>query len=114
MFSGDVYKLLEGTPDAAFVVTLEGEICFWNKAAEQLFGHKAEDVLTTTCYGVLQGKDALGTVVCTRECSVHHCAAHDQPIPLSSRGGDTLWAANLVSVSTIVFEDSRSGKPGGA
>ena len=45
MFAADVYKFLEGTADAAFVVTLEGEICFWNVAAERLFGYKAADVL---------------------------------------------------------------------
>lgn len=38
MLAGEVYKLLEGTADAAFAVTLDGEICFWNRAAEVLFG----------------------------------------------------------------------------
>ena len=108
MFAGDVYKLLEGTADAAFVVTVEGEICFWNAAAGRLFGYKADDVLNKTCYGVLQGKGALGTVVCTGECSVQHCAAHGKPIPafdleVATRSGRRIW----VSVSTIVFEDSR-------
>jgi PAS domain S-box-containing protein len=108
MFAGDVYKLLEGTADAAFVVTLEGEICFWNKAAEQLFGYQAGDVLDKTCYSVFQGKGALGTVVCTGECSVHHCAAHEQPIPafdleVTTHSGQRIW----IDVSTIVFEDSR-------
>ena len=108
MFSGDAYKLLEGTADAAFVVTLDREICFWNKAAEELFGYKAADVINKTCYDILQGKDALGTVVCSGECSVHHCVAHDLPIPafdleVTTRSGQRIW----VSVSTIVFEDSR-------
>ena len=49
MFAGDVYKLLEGTAEAAFVVTLEGEICFWNASAEQLFGYMAENVLNKRC-----------------------------------------------------------------
>jgi PAS domain S-box-containing protein len=108
MFAGDVYKLLEGTADAAFVVTVEGEICFWNTAAERLFGYRAEDVLNKTCYGVLQGKGALGTVVCTGERSVQHCAAHGKPISafdleVATRSGQRIW----ISVSTIVFEDSR-------
>ena len=45
MFAADVYKFLEGTADAAFVVPLEGESCFWNVAAERVFGYKAADVL---------------------------------------------------------------------
>jgi PAS domain S-box-containing protein len=108
MFAGDVYKLLEGTADAAFVVTLEGEICFWNAAAEQLFGYKAADVLNKTCDDVLKGKVALGSVVYTGECSVLRCAAHSESIPtfdleVTTGSGQRKW----VSVSTIVFEDSR-------
>ena len=108
MFSGDVYKLLEGTADAAFVVTLEREICFWNRAAEELFGYKTADVINKTCHDVLQGKDALGTVVCSGERSVHDCAAHGLTIPafdleVTTGSGQRIW----VSVSTIIFEDSR-------
>lgn len=108
MFAEDVYKLLEGTADAAFVVTLEGEICFWNSAAERLSGYAASDVLNKTCNEVLKGRGALGTSVCSGECSVQHCVAQSQSIPtfdleIRTRSGELRW----VSVSTIVFEDSR-------
>jgi PAS domain S-box-containing protein len=108
MLAGDVYKLLEGTADAAFVVTLEGEICFWNASAERLFGYTQPDVLNRTCAEILKGTGALGTMVWTGECSVHRCAAHTESIPtfdleVTTRCGKRKW----VSVSTIVFEDSR-------
>lgn len=108
MLAGDVYKLLEGTADAAFVVTLEGEILFWNAAAEQLFGYTQAEVLNRTCAEVLEGNGALGTVVCGGECSVQRCAARAGSIPafdleVKTRCGHRKW----VSVSTIVFEDSR-------
>jgi PAS domain S-box-containing protein len=108
MLAGDVYKLFEGTADAAFVVTLEGEICFWNAAAERMFGYTAPDVLNRTCHEVLKGKDALGTVVCTGQCSVQRCAAHTESIPafdleVTTSSDQRRW----ISVSTIVFEDSR-------
>jgi len=108
MFAGDVYRLLEGTADAAFVVTLEGEICFWNGSAERLFGYTSADVLNKTCHEVLKGKDALGTVVYTGECSVQRCAVHAESIPtfdleVTTCSGQRRW----ISVSTIVFEDSR-------
>jgi PAS domain S-box-containing protein len=108
MFAGDAYKLLEGTADAAFVVTPEGEICFWNTAAEQLFGYSAAEVLNKTCYSILKGEDTLGTVVCMGEGSLQHCAAHGRPVPsfdleVTTRSGHRIW----VSISTIVFEDSR-------
>ena len=108
MLAADVYKLLEGTADAAFVVTLEGEICFWNGAAERLFGHTAADVLNKTCYDVLKGKGALGTAVCTGDCSIQRCAIQTESIPtfdleVTTCSGECRW----ISVSTIVFEDSR-------
>ena len=108
MLAGDVYRLLEGTADAAFVVTIESEILFWNAAAERLFGYTAADVQNKTCNDVLEGKSALGVSVCTGDHSVQHCAARNESIPVFdlevvTRSGQRKW----VSVSTIVFEDSR-------
>ena len=96
MFAGDVYKLLEGTADAAFVVTPEGEICFWNTAAEQLFGYSAADVLNKTCFGILKGRGHAGhgCVHGGRQRSTLRCP---RPTDSGVRSGsrDTLWAANL-------------------
>jgi len=108
MFAGDVYRLLSGTADAALVVTVQGEICFWNAAAERLTGYKSEDVLTRTCDDVLQGKGALGTTACAGECSVQRRAVQTEAIPtfdleITTRSGQRKW----VSVTTLVFEDSR-------
>ena len=74
-------KLLEGTADAAFVMTLEGEICFWNAAAERLFCYKATDVLNGTCDEVLQGRGALDTLVYSGDSSLQRCAVHTELIP---------------------------------
>lgn len=108
MFVGEIYTLLEGTADAAFIVTTDGEICFWNKAAQRLFGYSANDVVNKACYRILQGEDTLGTAVCKGECSVQHCAAQGKTIPafdleVATRSGERIW----VNISTIVFEDSR-------
>jgi PAS domain S-box-containing protein len=108
VFTGDVYKFLERAADAAFVVTLDGEICFWNAAAEDIFEFTASEVLNRTCHDVLQGTGALGTVLYAGEFSVHRCAAHNDSIPtfdleVTTSSGRRKW----VSVSTIVFEDSR-------
>jgi len=108
MLATDVYKLLDGTAEAAFVVTVESEICFWNAAAERLFGYPAADVLNRTCNEVIHGKSALGASVCTGEHSVQHCAARGETIPafdlqVTTRSGQRKW----INVSTILFEDSR-------
>ncbi len=111
MLAGEVYKLLEGTANAAFVVSLESEIVFWNRAAERLFGYQAAEVLGKTCHSILQGRGALGTFVCGAGCSAHDCAAGKTEVPnfdleVVTKPGQPLW----VSVSTIVFADSRTGE----
>lgn len=108
MLTGDVFKLLEGTVDAAFVVTEDGEICWWNGGAQKLFGYAAGQVLGKTCYEVLKCTGSLGTPVCVGRCSVQHCAANHIDIPafdleVTTQSGQRMWA----SVSTIVFDDSR-------
>ena len=54
MLEIELFNLLEGTSDAAFTVTNQGEICSWNKAAEKLFGYSAAEALNKTCGSVLQ------------------------------------------------------------
>ena len=108
MLAGDIYKLFEDTADAAFGVTSEGEIRFWNSAAERLFGYGATEVLGRTCQEVLRGKGVLGTRVCGRGCSVQRCAEHNRSVPtfdleVVTQSGSAKW----VNVSTIVFDDSR-------
>lgn len=112
MLAGDLYKLLEGTADAAFVVTAEGRICSWNAAAEQLFGYEPAEVMAKTCCEVLKGRDALGTVVCLGEHSVQHWSLHREHSPafdleVTTRSGKRIW----VSVSIIVFDDHRLHRP---
>ena len=108
MLEGELFAFLEKTADAAFAVTREGQICSWNQAAERLFGYSAADVLNRACYEVLDGHGALGTQVCTGDCSVQQCAAQNVDIPdfdleVKTRSGDRIW----VNVSTLVFEEPR-------
>jgi len=46
MLEIELFNLLEGTSDAAFAVTDQGEICSWNKAAEKLFGYTPRKLST--------------------------------------------------------------------
>jgi PAS domain-containing protein len=74
MLESELFALLEGTTDAAFSVTEEGEILSWNKAAERLFGHPRAVAVHKTCYEILEGMGPLGTRVCHEHCSVVECA----------------------------------------
>jgi PAS domain S-box-containing protein len=61
MLESDLFTLLQGTTDAAFTVTEEGEILSWNKAAEKLLGYSAAEAIRETCYDILEGMGALGS-----------------------------------------------------
>lgn len=109
MLDQELFDLLEGTSDAAFTVTEQGEICSWNKAAEKLFGYSKAETLGKTCQGILQGRGALGTHVCGNNCSIRDCAARHADIPnfdleVKTHSGRRMW----VSVSTVVHENFRN------
>lgn len=109
MLEQELFDLLEGTADAAFSVTDEGEICSWNKGAEKLFGYSRAEALSETCHSLLQGRGTLGTQVCGESCSIRDCAAKHIAIPnydleVKTRSRRRMW----VSVSTLVYENFRN------
>jgi PAS domain S-box-containing protein len=111
MLEQELFALFEGTADAAFSVTEEGEICSWNKGAEKLFGYSREEALHKTCHGLLQGRGTLGTQVCGESCNIRDCAAKHIEIPnydleVKTRSKRRIW----VNVSTLVYENSRNNQ----
>jgi PAS domain S-box-containing protein len=111
ILDGDLYEFLEHTSDAAFAVTDAGEICSWNGSAEALFGFRRDEVLGKTCFELFQGRDVLGTLTCKESCHVRECASHHAPIPdfdleVNTGAGGRIW----VNVSTVVYEDPKSGR----
>lgn len=108
----ELFDLLEGTSDAAFTITDQGKICSWNKAAERLFGYSKVEVLKKSCQELLQGRGALGTRVCGDHCGILDCATRHLDIPnfdleVKTHSGHRMW----VSVSTLVYENSRNHRP---
>jgi len=108
MLEAELFSLFEHTSDAALVVTEEGDIRAWNKAAEKLFGYSAAEAVTRTCHDLLDGFGSLGTKVCAAGCSVQNCAARHLELPdfnlrVRTGSGNRLW----VNVSTIIFEEPR-------
>ena len=111
MLESELFALLQGTSDAAFSVTEEGEILSWNKAAEKLFGYSAGEAVHKTCYDILEGMGPLGTRVCHQHCSVAECAGGAAEIPnfdmsVKTRSGKRRW----INMSTIVFDNRRTGR----
>ena len=113
MLEAELFALLEQTADAAYTVTEDGEICSWNKAAEELFGYPAEELLGRNVQDVLEARDALGTQVLAGdgESAVRQWGGTSPAIPnfdleVSTRSGSRIW----VNVSTIVLDPPRSGR----
>ena len=108
----NIAALLERTADAAFSVTLEGELQSWNRAAERLFGHAAADVLGRSCDEVFDGRGALGTLAQTDFAHVRECVAQGREVPdfdlaVTVQSGESRW----INVSTLVLEDPHGGRP---
>jgi PAS domain S-box-containing protein len=110
MLESELFAFLNRTADAVFVISEQGEIKYWNKAAERLFGYPADEVKNKTCYQVFQGIGALGTRVCHEGCSVMECAGKESEIPnfdmsVKTRSGQRIW----INMSTIIFDNTRTG-----
>lgn len=111
MLEAELFAFLENTADAVFAVRETGEICFWNHAAETLFGHPAEEVLGKTCADVLHGIGALGTDVCDDGCAALRCTKPGSYIPafdlnVTTRSEERIW----VNLSFISFLNPRTGR----
>ncbi len=111
MLESELFSLLEHTTDAAFAIASDGTIQYWNKAAERLFGFRADEVRHKTCFEILHGTGPLGTEVCHEGCSVLECSGQHTEVPnfdmnVKTRSGRPLW----INMSTIVFDNARTGK----
>ncbi len=112
MLESELFALLEQTADAAYTVTNDGEICSWNAAAERLFGHAAADVLRRNVDTVLNAQDTLGTDALAggRDAATRHlegtAGIPNFDLQVSTHAGERIW----INVSTIVFENARTGR----
>src|SRR5947199_9801027 len=113
MLETELFALLEQTADAAYTVTEGGEICSWNGAAERLFGYSASEGLHRHIDDVLEARDTLGTSALAGgpEAATRHRDGASGGIPnfdleVRVRSGSRIW----VNVSTIVFDNPRTGR----
>ncbi|MFZ0661461.1 MAG: PAS domain S-box protein [Acidobacteriaceae bacterium] len=110
MLETELFAFLDNTAEAAFAVRETGEICFWNHAAEAVFGYAETEVAGKNCWAVLHGVDSLGTQVCLNRSEVIKVSDGRAKIPafdlnVTTSGGERIW----VSLSTLVHKNSRTG-----
>lgn len=112
MLESELFALLEQTGDAAYTVTDRGEICSWNRAAEQMFGYPRDEVLGRHIESVFDAFDSLGTEpLVGTETAVRDTKRNSNRIPhfdldVRTHSGARLW----INVSTIVFDNRRTGR----
>ena len=111
MLEAELFAFLDNTTDGVFAVRESGEICFWNRAAKELFGYPEEEVLGKTCSELLHGVGALGTQVCHERCVEMQCTLKPKSMPnfdlnVAARGGERKW----VNISTIAYLNRRTQK----
>jgi PAS domain S-box-containing protein len=113
MLETELFALLDQTADAAYSVTDVGDICSWNDAAQRLFGYPAEEVLGRNIDEVFDAHDTLGTEAlaggleaATRRWEGSSGGIANFDLEVRVRSGDRLW----VNVSTIVFDNRRTGR----
>lgn len=110
MVEAELFSFLGDTAEAIFAVRANGEICFWNHAAENLFGYGQELATGKTCFEVLHGVDTLGTCVCWDRLSIMKAGSKPAEIPsfdlnVTTADGRQLW----VNLATLVYRETRTG-----
>jgi PAS domain S-box-containing protein len=113
MLESELFALLEHTADAAYTVTTDGEICSWNHAAEELLGYSAEEVLHRNIDDVLKARDSMGTDALAggSEATARSWNGMSGGVPNFDLEVETSAAQKLwVNVSTIVFNNTRTGR----
>jgi PAS domain S-box-containing protein len=108
----ELYALLEGAGDAAFVVDQHGLIRYWSRKAEELLGFRKDQALQKSCADLVAGVDEAGASVCCRECRVIEMARKTGTVPaydvhFTTASGARRW----VSVSILTARLNRARTP---
>lgn len=109
MLEKELFAFLENTTEAVFAVRETAEICFWNHAAEALFGYSESQASGKTCCDLLHGVDSLGTQVCLNRADVTRALSGQSNLPtfdlnVTTSRGERIW----VSLSTLIYKNGRT------
>jgi len=73
-------RITDSTSDASFAIDERGRILSWNRAAEQLLGYRARDVIGKPCHAVICGSDIFGNRYCDEDCPLLKMARKGEPV----------------------------------
>jgi PAS domain S-box-containing protein len=105
------WRGLEVAADGAYIVTGEGRIALWNRAAVRITGYETHEVLGRRCCDVM-AHDAFGHRACSASCHLLGQANNAEPIEtfdlqIVAKRGRPIW----VSMSTIVLPPAGARSP---
>ncbi len=109
-----IQELVDRSADGAYVVDENQRIIAWNKAAEELIGFQAKDVLGMLCHQIVGGQSADGCVACRLGCMPHTASQQGQLVPsfdvkVRTVSGHLRWVN--VSIIGIAIETGRAEMP---
>lgn len=104
----DILELLSEASDGAYAVDMNQRIIFWNRSAERILGHKAEEVLGQRCYWVLGGRSEEEVPVCASDCAAVLWARLGKVAPshtflTRARDGKSMW----LSITHVLLPSAR-------
>jgi PAS domain S-box-containing protein len=99
----ELLEVLGRTADGMIAIDPEMRVVGWNRAATDLLGYEAEEVLGRPCYEILGWHDRHGNAVCEASCPACARSSRDELIETRevmgrTKAGTALW----LSVSTVV------------
>ncbi|MCK4374407.1 MAG: SpoIIE family protein phosphatase, partial [Candidatus Brocadiae bacterium] len=105
--------ILDSLNSGVYVTDIERRIVFWNKTAEQITGHRAQDVVGHRCSaGILRHRDKDGRPLCSTDlCPLHRSMERgvpsDHPVLVyaTSKTGENLTLST--STAPVFGEDGQ-------
>lgn len=96
--------MLAQSADGAFVIDEDQRIVFWNQAAQELLGYKAEEVVGQPCYEIIMGCDDQSNEICRHNCRVSARSLAGKSVSnydaaVQTKSGQRQW----INVSTLVI-----------
>ena len=103
--------------DGVSVVSSDGRVLLWNRAAERILGYTAREVTGRSCCEIFAGRDDHGNKVCHPGCHVMTLVRMTEPVQhfdmlVQAKGGQTVWLD--MSVMSLPTHGRGNGYASGA